>query len=612
ILHAVDAKNVSAFRGMVEVEFADGRTGQHYCHGGRDVGAFAGKIETLDNARPVYVDSKNGTAMYLTRYVVEYSVGGARPAPAKIARFYNTSGRDWYVAGIAISDEEVQTTENFFYDPKVWKPIDMAVLDIKEGSALDLSAGMTGKPCGVDGRVVIGKTGKFEFEKKPGVPIKFKGTNLRLANRFPVKKNIVDPSAPIVTGDLVRTHADIDEYVNILKKQGYNAVRWRPAFRGAAEYKAPHVYYEDIQDMYDYYIYALKREGIYIFYYLCSNDIGDPDYRWEDRNTVKAQMMFGDKRTRENWVKLAKMQLEHVNPYTGMALKDDPVIATLEYWNEFEQGANNYPKLTKLGRDLITANFAKYIQKKYGTVEKFLAANPSWVQTKPVKEFGDVDLSIGANRNSGDYARFVIETMRETNQFWERVIREEIGMKVPTHQNNCAKNVHWSFIRAESGSYNAMNSYFCHPSTYRIGGIVPSNSELEQDGFFWRSTASTRVPGMPTAITEYQHCHFNPFKHEAGVIFPAYSAYQDYDALIVFDAAVAPRGGELGYFNVAENPVFRANDFINYFLFYRGDVEASKKRVDVVFDKDAMENFKDIGKQTPTTLIALMSGYALN
>ena len=609
LLHATDG---SGFGGRLDVEFGDGRTASPWVKGNRDIGLLTGKPKVYDNALPVYVNKDKTSAFYLTRYVVEYAVGGARPEPVKKITFSNESHRNWYVAGVAVSDSETPTTENFVYDPEIWKPIDMENLDIKRGSALDLTEGMTGKPCGIDGRVVIGKTGHFEFENKPGVPVRFKGTNLRLANRFPVKKNIVDPSAPIVTGDLVRTHADIDAYVNILKKQGYNAVRWRPAFRGEAEYKAPHVLYEDIQDMYDYYIYALKREGIYIFYYLCSNDIGDPNYRWDDRNTVKVKMMFGDKSTRENWVKLAKAQLEHVNPYTKMALKDDPVVATLEYWNEFEQGAQNYGKLTKEGRDILKANYAKYLQKKYGTVEKFLKANPNLKQTIPVKKFEDVDISIGDNRTN-DYGDFVVQAMRETNAFWENTIRNEIGMKAPIHQNNCARQVYWAFVGAESGSYNAINTYHCHPSTYRIGGIVPGASQLENDAEFWRKTVIRRIAGMTTAVTEYQHCHFNPFKHEAGIIFPAYSAYQDYGALIVFDAAVAPKGGELGYFNVAENPILRANDFINYFLFYRGDVKVSPNRVDFLFDDKAIKTNPAFASYSISySMMSLMSGFAIN
>lgn len=615
VLHAAEnAKNIWNFGGIT-CEFSDGRTRDCWVKFDRDIGALEGPAEVSDNALPVYTEDKDGkkSVLYLTRFVINYgAVPGAKPAVVTKVKF--KSSQNWKIAGIAFSSEEVQTTENFVFDPKVWKPIDTADMSIKEGSALDVSSQMFGAPCGVDGKVVIGKTGKFEFKNKPGQPIRFKATNLRLANRFPVENEIVDPSAPRVTGDLVRTHEDIDAYVKILKKQGYNAVRWRPAMRGAAEYDAPYQLKPEIQDMYDYYIYALKREGVYIFYYLCSNDDGSPDFRWDERGTVKMKMMLGDKQVRENWRKLAKMQLEHVNPYTKMALKDDPVVATLEYWNEFEIGAASYNALTTEGKALVDKKFVEFIKKKYGTPEKFLAENKGWKQNKPLKTLDDADLKIYSNLSSKAYAQFVIEAMRDTQAYFRKVVRDEIGMDVPTHQNNCNKRIHWAFIGAEGGSYIAVNNYFVHPSSYLIGGIVPGSSEFDNDTDFWRATVSRRVAGMPMTVTEYQHCHFNKYKHEAGLTFPAYSALNDYDGLVVFDAAVTPKGGELGYFNVAENPTFRANDFINFFLFYRGDVKKSPNRIDLLCDANVMENSDSIGNfiKENRTKIALMTGFAMN
>ncbi len=615
LLHAYEGMSGKGeFGGEMEIIFSDGRVIKSWVKGGRDIGPVEGPASTYDNAMPVYVGDKVGKSgvLYLSRFIVNYgAVPGAKPATVSKIKF--KSKNKWHIAGISLSSEEVQTTENYVFDPNIWKPLDTSDLSIKEGSALDVSSQMTGAPCGVDGKVVIGKTGKFEFEKKPGIPIRFKGTNLRLANRFPVENEVTDPSAPKVTGELVRNHEEIDEYVNILKKQGYNAVRWRPAMRGKAEYDAPYRLKPEIQDMYDYYIYALKREGIYIFYYLCSNDDGSPDFRWDERQTIKVKMMLGDKQVRENWRKLAKMQLEHVNPYTGMALKDDPVVATLEYWNEFEIGARNYNALTTEGKELVSKKFKEFAKNKYGTVDKFIADNKKWVQDLPIKSFDDLDLSPYSNRFTKVYAQFVIEAMRDTQAYWRKVIHDEIGMKVPIHQNNCAKEIYWGFIGAEGGSYIACNTYFVHPSSYLIGGIVSGESEFKTDTYFWRSTIGRKVAGMPMTVTEYQHCHFNKYKHEAALTFPAYSAFNDYDGLIVFDAAVAPRGGELGYFNVAENPVFRANDFINFFLFYRGDVKTSPNRVDVLCDENFMKNSGTIAVGLhDRTKIALMTGFAVN
>ncbi len=612
ILHSVEKTNSQKFNGRIVTTFSDGRKRYTRAIEGRDIAATNAPAIVLDNALPI--EKINGFGqLYLSRFIIQYGAS-AGAQPAKPEKLMFSSPHKWSIAGITFSSEEITTTQNYFFDPKIWKPIDTTDLVIKSGSALDLSNQMFGAPCGKNGRVIIGKSGKFEFENKPNQTLRFKGTNLRLANRFPVKEEVVDPSAPKVVGELVSNHADIDAYVKILKKQGYNAVRWRPAMRGKAEYDAPYKLKPEIQDLYDYYVYALKREGVYIFYYLCSNDDGRPDFRWDERQTLKMKMMLADPQTRENWKKLARMQLEHVNPYTNMALKDDPVIATLECWNEFEIGAENYPALTAEGKELLRKRFIEFAKNKYGTLEKFLADNPKWKNYGKLKTFDNLNVNITQNRTSKVYAHFIIEAMRETHTFWRKFIREEMGMKtVPMHQNNCNKRVYWNFIGAEGGEYVAVNSYFAHPNSYLIGGFVNGASEFESDAFFWRNTAARKVAGMAHTVTEYQHCHFNKYKHEAALTFPAYSALNDYDGLIIFDAAVAPRGGEIGYFNVAENPVFRANDFINFFLFYRGDVAKSPNRVDILCDANTMLHSENIA-QIPIerTKIALMTGFAFN
>ena len=57
--------------------------------------------------------------------------------------------------------------------------------DIVEGSALDFSA-FAGKvePAGTYGRVVV-RNGRFEFERKPGVPQRFLGANVCMGCCFP-------------------------------------------------------------------------------------------------------------------------------------------------------------------------------------------------------------------------------------------------------------------------------------------------------------------------------------------------------------------------------------------------------------------------------------------
>lgn len=155
----------------MEIVFADGRKRTVWVKGGRDIGGADESADVLDNALPVYVEnekSKTGV-LYLSRFIVNYgAVPGKDPAPISKIGFKSFGKGDWKIAGVAVSSEEVQTTQNYVFDPEVWKPLDTADLTIKEGSALDVSKMMFGAPCGIDGRVVIGKMRQVRVRKEAG------------------------------------------------------------------------------------------------------------------------------------------------------------------------------------------------------------------------------------------------------------------------------------------------------------------------------------------------------------------------------------------------------------------------------------------------------------
>lgn len=179
--------------------------------------------------------------------------------------------------------------------------------------------------------------------------------------------------------------------------------------------------------------------------------------------------------------------LEHVNPYTKKAWKDDNSIAALEYWNEFELGVVVYPAITQEGRDLIRKKFAAYLAKRFKNPREFLSycekIGKPWKVEGAFETFEEVDVSPYPNRAGNPvFARFIIEAMEDMQAFCEKVVREEIGMKVPTHQNNCIKNVYWTYLSSEGGSYTAVNTYHMHPSSYSLGANVPDKSSIENQG----------------------------------------------------------------------------------------------------------------------------------
>ncbi len=486
-------------------------------------------------------------------------------------------------ASAAFADKYKFNRENLVVDlnPSEWRAVDMSDWTVKEGSALDVSADYPSERAGVKGRLATNRAARFVFENEPDREVRFKGTNWRPGNYF--SKGLA-------------TKADIDKVAKSIRARGYNLVRWRLSMNKGKEFDAPYQMNPRVRDLYDYFIFALAREGIYTHFHLASHDLGDPSFVWKDRYDVKLKMIFGDKKTWEDWRKLVKMQLEHVNPYTGKAWKDDASIITTEYFNELELGIvmrkNILPEAAEYGDEA----FCQWLKTKFASIDEL---NAKW--GKKFKSFEDIKAFSGAygSLNTPEFSRFFVEKSIAMQNYCEKVLRKEIGCKTLLHHYNCGVRPDIWMLGAMAGNYMALNVYSRN-----------KNGTIAEGCRYWRCTAAKKVSDMPMVVTEYQHMPETENVHETGVIFPAYSALQDYSILTVHDCAVFPDPKDP--YNTTSNPIFRANEFLSHCMFMRGDVKKSPNRVDVVYSKDFVK--KDGGMwRTPLleqTKVAFLTGYA--
>ena len=497
---------------------------------------------------------------------------------------------------MTLTNKDVSTIKAIDFDMSEWKPVDMSNLTIADGSALDVSEGIGETNAGRYGYVRVGKSGHFEFEKMPNKKVKFKGTNWRPGDMF---------------GKAITTHEQIDELAKMARKQGYNLIRWRLSMR-KDEFKAPYQLKNYNKDLYDYFLYAFAREGIYHHLNLSSHDLGDPSFEWEDRFSVKVLMFFGEKKTRESWRKLMHYQLNLVNKYTGKKWKDDPSIVSTEYYNEIELGPSDLNKSNKRVKAFVDAKFVDFLKSRYNSLDELKSAYPTTF--KNVKNFEDIKASAIKSDNP-EYAQFIVFYGRQMQEFCENVIRNEIGFKAPLHQHNCARTTAWALLSAEAGDYTALNVYHHHPSGFmKKGSYVANTSSVSDFGSYFLAAASKRVANRPMMLTEWQHCYWNPLTHEGGVLFPAYAAFQGFDNLTIHDAAIVKKAKRLGCFEVGQSPVYRANEFLSYAMFYRGDVATSRNRVDVVYDKHYLETSPYLNKamNREQSKVALLTGFAID
>ncbi|MCB0662906.1 MAG: carbohydrate binding domain-containing protein [Saprospiraceae bacterium] len=154
-------------------------------------------------------------------------------------------------------------------------------------------------------------------------------------------------------------------------------------------------------DRLHYFIYHLKRNGIYVNLNLhVSREVKEGDgiaQAGSIRDYGKAVNMF-DQQLIDNQKLYAANLLNSVNPYTGNALKDEPAVAMVEITNEntlygywksntlvpFGNGGN----ILQRHSDTLDLKFQQFLQNKYASQNDLEAA---W--------------SVGANPNQQDMAR---------------------------------------------------------------------------------------------------------------------------------------------------------------------------------------------------------------
>jgi hypothetical protein len=212
---------------------------------------------------------------------------------------------------------------------------------------------------------------------------------------------------------------DADKIVGRMRKMGVNVVRLQfdQNFPRGIFHNQPgtRTFNPDVLDQLDYFIYKLKNNGIYVDLilmvsriYTKSDGFPDGDSTWQEN---KIFSMF------DPWViylqkEYAGHLLKHINPYTGRAMSDDPVLLSLEiinesnlirYWWEgdlvpFSEGGRLTWRLSKE----LDSLWNKFLIRKYGTNA---ALNNRWSAgtTHPGLEMilngGFEDRDISANWN---------------------------------------------------------------------------------------------------------------------------------------------------------------------------------------------------------------------
>lgn len=202
--------------------------------------------------------------------------------------------------------------------------------DVLPGSALDFSGMcLQDAPAGKYGWL-RNVSGEFEFERKPGETQRFYGVNLSHAANY-------------------LSHAEADRLTDRFVRIGYNSIRIHHYDR----------FWDDVEnrEKLDYLVARAIEKGLYITTDLYVSRV----IKWRevgierdgdmDKTDFK-RLIATDDAVFQNWCAFAREFLEHVNPYTGRAYKDEPAMPLISLVNEGGESIETWKRCSSFVRSL--------------------------------------------------------------------------------------------------------------------------------------------------------------------------------------------------------------------------------------------------------------------
>lgn len=588
--------------GALEVTFTDGQKTTFDIQTGRDIADWWG-AGPMTNGLVVLrkANASSHVGVFLSKF--------ALPQPARqiSSVVFKSEGKVvWIVLGATLSsrdlDMKIKTT--LFTANDTWKPVDMSDVRVKAGSALDCSAYIEPGPAGKHGRAIATRDGHIVFANAPEKPVRFFGYDMVTTHTL----NSLTGKTP------EETKANIREFVTLVKRQGYNILRslCTDTYLMVGSTKDLEFHPERL-DAFEYLIATMKQEGVYLYL-----DLGGYGqfYKgsWDEKvvkRNMKAELFARNAGVRENWKAGVTALLTRINPYTKTALRDDPAVVCVNYYNEQELGFNklNTPALTPVYSEL----WHEWLKKRYASVAAIATAwnKPDIAALKSIDDIPLPESAYGVDAVGNDYGHFLYSLEAETVDWYAR-IASELGYKGLASQYDC------SLIYREGDARSvlpavSMHCYHAHPSNMdHPGSQVAQNSSVGAHGSYLRGLTSTRQWDKPFLVTEHTQCFWNQYQREDGLLYAAYSALQDFQALMVHENSVWLRVTEpMGNFSIGRSPVGRANEFLSHQLYQRGDVAASPNRVELRVEQDYLKNNINRPANSFQTRLALLSGFGV-
>lgn len=388
-------------------------------------------------------------------------------------------------------------------------------------------------------------------------------------------------------------------------------------------------------DRFDYLAAKLKEKGIYLHFdlliarqFLAGDGL---EYPGDMVPCIKCFPMF-NQRLIDLQRDYAKKFLCHVNPYTGLAYKDDPAVAVVQMNNEdsaikgideVDQNPQLLPYMEEVQR-----RFNYFLLMKYDNREKLARA---WTSD-----------GVCALREDEDPAKNTVKMVRgsfyqPTNNAWDdwagdvsparyadymefglwsnrRFYREyknyllSLGVKVPIAASNLIAGAADVYGHID-GDFMENNTYFNHPilpvygrtfMTGRPSESVSVNPLTVQKYIGQMATtllslgSVSCVEGKPFMITEWNDYGLHPFRSTSFVQMIAYACLNDWDGLILYNHHTSDKDNQPDdeihdVFDCYNDPAVMCQWGFMANVFLKGLVAKSNVKVEQVFSMEDLE-----------------------
>ena len=270
---------------------------------------------------------------------------------------------------------------------------------------------------------------------------------------------------------------------------------------------------------------------------------------------------FVSKKASDNFRAFAKKLLEHVNPYTGLAWKDEPALVSLSLVNEntiFGTYSAMRPHFEKLFNEWLAKN----------------------------------SLSAGSENTESLRRRFLAELYGKFFDEQKEFLRS-LGVRAMLTDQNFWTGYYVTLTRKNYDIIDT-HSYFGHPTFIEKPWQLPSKMRTESAISKYGGCielSDSQMAGKPFSITEWNYVNNNDHSAEGAFLMGAYGALHKWDLLCRFayshgEIDFGKPVGLVGYFDTSTNPVAAISERAGALFFLRGDVRASDFSIPVLLPED--------------------------